>query len=64
MGKPTVVVTTTKFLNLTKRVAANFGLPEARICVVEHPLGGTDDETIVAWADAAVDEIIELFTQK
>jgi hypothetical protein len=59
-----VVVTTTKFLALTKRVAANFGLPEARICVVDHPLGGTDEATIVAWADAAVDGIIELFTQQ
>ena len=64
MGKPTVVVTTTKFLSLTKRVAQNFGLPDARICVVDHPLGGTDHDTIVEWADTAVDEIIELFTQQ
>ena len=64
MGKPTVVVTTTKFLSLTQRVAANFGLPEARICTVDHPLGGTDHDTIIAWADAAVDEVIELFTRR
>ena len=57
-----MVVTTTKFLNLTKQVAANFGLPDARICTVEHPLGGTDEDTIVRWADGAVDEIIKLFT--
>ena len=59
-----MVVTTTKFLALTKRVAQNFGLPEARICTVEHPLGGTDEQTILSWADAAVDEIIALFTRK
>lgn len=59
-----MVVTTTKFLALTKRVAQNFGLPEARICTVDHPLGGTDEETILSWADAAADEIIALFTRK
>jgi hypothetical protein len=55
-------VTTPKFLDLTRRVAANFGLPETRICIVGHPLGGTDYDTIIAWADAAVDQMIELFT--
>lgn len=59
-----MVVTTTKFLALTKRVAMNFGLPDARICTVEHPLGGTDEATILTWADAAVDEIIALFTRQ
>jgi hypothetical protein len=59
-----VVVTTTKFNALTKRVAMNFGLPEARICTVDHPLGGTDEQTILSWADAAVDEIIALFTRQ
>ncbi len=59
-----MVVTTTKFLALTDRVAANFGLPECRIVVVDHPLGGTGTDTITAWADAAVDRIIGLFTGK
>ena len=59
-----MVVTTTKFQALTQRVAMNFGLPEARICTVDHPLGGTDEATILAWADAAVDQIIELFTRQ
>jgi hypothetical protein len=57
-------VTTTKFEALTKRVAMNFGLPDARICTVDHPLGGTDEATILAWADAAVDQIIDLFTRR
>ena len=59
-----MVVTTTKFQSLTTRVAMNFGLPEARICTVDHPLGGTDEATILAWADAAVDQIIDLFTRQ
>ena len=63
-GKPTIVVTTTKFLDLTQRVAANFGLPDARILVVDHPLGGTDETTILEWADLAVDRAVSLFTGK
>jgi hypothetical protein len=47
---------------LTDRVATNFGLPECRVVVVEHPLGGTDGATIVARADAAVERIVKLFT--
>jgi hypothetical protein len=57
-----VVVTTTNFLTLTNRVASSFGLPECRVVVVEHPLGGTDEAGIVARADAAVDRIIALLT--
>jgi hypothetical protein len=63
-GKPAIVVTTTKFLDLTQRVAANFGLPDARILVVDHPLGGTDEQTILDWADAAVERAVTLFTGK
>jgi hypothetical protein len=57
-----VVVTTTKFAALTERVALNFGMPDVRTVIVDHPLGGTDEETIVAWADAAVEKVITLFT--
>jgi hypothetical protein len=57
-----VVVTTTRFVDLTNRVAANFGAPDCRIVVVDHPLGGTDEQTIIGWADAAVERIVALFT--
>jgi hypothetical protein len=43
-------------------VAKNFGLPDCRVVVVEHPLGGTDEAAILARADAAVERIIGLFT--
>jgi hypothetical protein len=61
-GKPTVVLTTTHFINLTNRVVANFGMTGARILIVNHPLGGTDTDTILAWADGAVDRTLALFT--
>jgi hypothetical protein len=56
------VVTTTRFEVLTNRVAANFGMPDARILVVDHPLGGTDEATIARWADAGVERAVALFT--
>jgi hypothetical protein len=53
-----VVFTTTKFELLTRKVATSFGLPDTRVVVVDHPLGGTDAATILVRADAAVDEVI------
>jgi hypothetical protein len=53
-----VVFTTTKFEALTRRVATSYGMVDARIVVVGHPLGGTDEATILAWADAAVDAVV------
>jgi hypothetical protein len=61
-GLPAVVATTTHFVDLTRRVAAGFGLAEARIAVFPHPLGGTDEATIHAWADAATPEVAALLT--
>ena len=57
-----MVVTTTKFRALTDQVAASLGLPDARILEVGHPLGGTEETTILDWADAAVEETIRLLT--
>ena len=61
-GIPTVVFTTTKFRALTDQVAATLGLPELRIVEVDHPLGGTDTETVESWADAAVEATLRLLT--
>jgi hypothetical protein len=57
-----VVFTTTKFEPLTRKVAQSYGLPETRIVTVGHPLGGTDEATILQWADAVVDEVIARLT--
>jgi len=61
-GRPTVVFTTTKFEQLTRTVARSYGLPGLRIVTVPHPLGGTDEDTILRWADAVVDDVIALLT--
>ena len=45
---------------LTTSAADSLGLPEARIVVVPHPLGGTDQATVVGWAETAVDRLVEV----
>jgi len=61
-GRPAVVVTTTKFEPIARTMASSFGLPETRILVLPHPLGGTDEATLHTWADAATDRLIGLYT--
>jgi hypothetical protein len=61
-GRPAVVVTTTRFEPVAVTMAANFGLPELRILVLDHPIGGTPPATLDQWADAACDRLVELFT--
>src|SRR5215510_4213535 len=61
-GRPAVVVTTTKFEPIARTMASSFGLPDTRILVLPHPLGGTDEATLRTWADAATDRLIGLYT--
>jgi hypothetical protein len=63
-GRPAVVVTTTEFRPIAQTMAEHFGLPELRIVVLPHPIGGTDPETLAAWADDAVDEALALCTRR
>ena len=62
-GRPTVVVTTTRFEPIAATMADNFGLPQVRTLVLPHPIGGTDEATLHEWADAAVDRLISLYTK-
>jgi hypothetical protein len=58
------VVVTTKggFHNLTVQVATALGLPEARIVVVDHPLGGVEEEVIVGRGQSIIEEVLRLWT--
>lgn len=62
-GRPAVVVTTTEFRPIAETMAEHFGLPELRIVVLPHPIGGTDPDTLSAWADDAVDTVLALCTR-
>lgn len=57
-GVPCVVFTTTAFEGLTRRLAEHAAPPGARIVVVPHPLGGTDQEQVRAWGAGAVDDVL------
>jgi hypothetical protein len=63
-GRPTVLVATTAFAALARQVAAASGLPEARIAVVAHPLGGISEADVVARADEAVEGVLGLLTER
>ena len=55
---PAVVFTTEKFKELTRSAASSLGMPKARIVVVPHPLGGTEEEVIVSWVESALDDLL------
>lgn len=57
---PSVVVTTTAFLPLAEEVASSLGFPDARIAVVEHPLGGISEADVAARAERLVDALVSL----
>lgn len=61
-GTPAVVVTTTKFEPIAVTLSDTQGMPDTRRLVLPHPIGGTDEPTLHAWADAAADTLISLFT--
>ena len=53
---------TTSFEPLAADVARTLGLADLRIVAVNHPLGGTDEATVIDWADAAVEPALRLLT--
>lgn len=61
-GRPAVVATTTQFEPVARTLSASFGAPDTRLLVLPHPIGGTDADTLGAWAEAATDRLIALFT--
>ena len=56
-----MVVATAAFAELARQEAAAQGIPDARIAVVPHPIGGVAEARLLERADAAVDEIVALF---
>jgi hypothetical protein len=61
-GLPTVVVATGAFAALARQTADAYGLPEARVAVVPHPLGTITADEVAANADAAVETVLGLLT--
>ena len=56
------MVTTPNFLNLTQQCARAFGLADARIVIVEHPIGGIETPAVLERARSIVEEVLALWT--
>lgn len=57
-----MVLATDAFAPLAREAADSAGIPGARICVVPHPIGGVPRAQLLARAEAAVDEILWLWS--
>ena len=64
MGRPTILLATSRFADFARESALGYGLPQARIAVVDHPLGGVAEAQIVARADAVLEEVVRLLTRR
>ena len=52
-----VAVASREFAALADQMARELRFPDARVVVVPHPIGGTPEATLDAWAEAALDDL-------
>ena len=64
MGTPTITLCTDAFVGLAREEAKNLGMPDLRIAVVKHPLGGQNKEGIKDRSMVALDQVIEGLTKE
>ena len=55
---PCVLVLTDVFVNIAHHSGTKLGLPEPRMAIVDHPLGGLSEEAVRARAATAVDAVV------
>jgi len=55
------VVTTPNFLNLTLQCAKAFGLPDARVAIVEHPIGGIEEPAVLERSRSITEDVLRLW---
>jgi len=61
-GIPTVLLATKPFEPMARGAAGAHDLADARIVVIQHPLGGIDEDAVRARAESAVDTVRALVT--
>ena len=59
---PTVTIVSDLFLDLAKSIASARGLPELKLAIIPHPLGGLPPEEVRAKAAKAINAIIGSLT--
>ncbi|MDA8047504.1 MAG: hypothetical protein M0Z30_20095 [Actinomycetota bacterium] len=50
------------FHHLTLECAAALGVPDARVVVVDHPLGGIEPDAVLARAWSVTEDVLRLWT--
>jgi len=58
---PAVVIASADFEAFAHSCAQSLGLPQARILVVPHPIGGVPDEILQQRAEDKAEEVLSLF---
>ncbi len=59
-GVVSTVICSDPFLKLAKAQARVFGVPDLPLVVIPHPLGGIELTSVMARADAALPQVLEL----
>ncbi len=63
IGIRAIGVTTTAFEQLSRQVARTLGLPDARIAVVPHPLGGVGGDRVREASTGSIEQLLTLSTE-
>ncbi len=63
-GIPTVTVCTDAFVGLAREESRNLGLPDLRLAIVKHPLGGLPEEGVRERAREALDQVVQGLTRE
>jgi hypothetical protein len=64
MGIPTVTVCTDAFMSLAREESKNLGMPELRIVVVKHPLGGEPKDGVLQRGQVALEQVLHGLTHE
>jgi hypothetical protein len=59
-GVVSAVICSDPFFKLAKAQACVFGVPDLPLVVIPHPLGGIELASVMARADAALPQVLEL----
>jgi hypothetical protein len=54
-----VTICSSRFEVLAKATATGLGMPDLRLVIVPHPIGGISAEEVIAKADSILDKVIK-----
>jgi hypothetical protein len=54
-----VTICSNRFETLARATAAGLGMPDLRLVIVPHPIGGISAEEVIAKSDSILDNLIK-----